>query len=51
MKLFVYALHANTCLHKKLGTGLRKVTWSTNLIMFKCILWINKNNKMISINS
>jgi hypothetical protein len=51
MKLFVDALHANTCLHKKLGTGLINVTWSINLTMFKCLLWINKNNKMISINS
>jgi hypothetical protein len=45
MKLFVYALHANTWLHKKFGPVLIKVTWLINLSMFKCLLWIDKYNK------
>ena len=34
MKLFVYALHVNTCLHKKFGTVLIILTWLTNLSVF-----------------
>jgi hypothetical protein len=45
MKLFVYALHANTWLHKKFGPVLIKVTWLIHLSMFKCLLWIDKYNK------
>jgi len=50
MKLFVYALHAYICLHKKFVTFLIILNWLINLSVFKCLLWINKNTKMISIN-
>jgi hypothetical protein len=50
MKLFVYALHANTYLHKKFSTILIILNWLINLSVFKCLLWIIKNNKMVSIN-
>jgi hypothetical protein len=49
-ELFVYALHAYVYLHKKFDIVLIILNWLINLSVFKCLLWINKNTKMISIN-
>jgi hypothetical protein len=37
LKLFVYALHANTCLHKNYDTVLIILTCLINLNVFKCL--------------
>jgi hypothetical protein len=51
MKLFVYALHANTCLHKNFGTVLIILNWLINLNVFKCLFFGLINIKMVYINT
>jgi hypothetical protein len=50
LELFVYTLHAYIYLHKKFYIVLIILNWLINLSVFKCLLWINKNTKMIFIN-
>ena len=51
LKLFVELLCAYIYLQKKFGTILIILNWLINLSVLKFLLWINKNNKIVSVNS